>query len=70
MSLQLGFTQETFNACLTNQTLLDGVNAVKERGETVFKVTSTPTFFLNGTMYRGAMSPDEFDKILAPLVGG
>lgn len=70
VSLQLGFTQETFNACLTNQTLLDGVNAVKVRGETEFKVTSTPTFFINGTMYRGAMSPDEFDKILAPLVGG
>jgi protein-disulfide isomerase len=70
LSLQLGFTQETFNACLTNQTLLDGVNAVKVRGETAFKVTSTPTFFINGTMYRGAMSAEEFDKILEPLLKG
>lgn len=70
LALQIGFTQESFTACLTNQALLDGLNAARKRGETLFKVESTPTFFVNGTMYRGDMSVEEVDKILQPLVKG
>jgi protein-disulfide isomerase len=32
-------------------------------------VSSTPTFFINGQVQRGAMTVEEFDKILTPLVG-
>ena len=66
---QAGFTQESFEKCLTDQSLLDGVLAVKNQGMNDFKVDSTPTFFINGTKYPGAMSIDEFDKILSPIVG-
>lgn len=66
---QAGFTQESFEKCLTDQSLLDGVLAVKNQGMNQFKVDSTPTFFINGTKYPGAMSIDEFDKILSPIVG-
>jgi protein-disulfide isomerase len=67
LSKQAGFTQESFEACLTNQELLDGVNAVKDRGAT-FGVDSTPTFFVNGQMVRGAKTIGEFDAILEPLL--
>lgn len=65
---QVGFTQQSFEACLTNQELLDGVNAVRQRGAEKFGVTSTPTFFINGQIQRGALSFENLKKILDPLV--
>ncbi len=63
-----GFTQESFNACLTNQKLLDQVRAVQKRGADEFKVDSTPTFFINGKTYKGAMSIEEMSAIIDPLL--
>ncbi|MFL5122439.1 MAG: DsbA family protein, partial [Microvirga sp.] len=34
-----------------------------------FKVSSTPTFFINGQRVSGNMSIDELEKILKPLLG-
>ena len=65
---QVGFTQQSFEACLTNQELLDGVNWVRQRGAEKFGVTSTPTFFINGQIQRGAISFENLKKILDPLV--
>jgi protein-disulfide isomerase len=65
---QAGFTQESFEACLKNQQIYDAVNAVRDRGAKL-GVDSTPTFFINGQIQRGAISVEELDKILAPLVG-
>ncbi|WP_029075724.1 DsbA family protein [Kaistia adipata] len=62
---QVGFTQETFELTLKNQALLDGVNAVKERGASQFGVNSTPTFFINGARHPGALSFEEMEKLLA-----
>jgi protein-disulfide isomerase len=66
---QIGFTQQSFEACLTNQELLDGVNAVRQRAAEKFGVNSTPTFFINGKIQRGALSFENLKKILDPLVG-
>jgi protein-disulfide isomerase len=63
-----GFTQESFKACLTNQKLLDDVNAVRERGANEFGVNATPTFFINGTRYSGALSVDEMSTIIDGLL--
>jgi protein-disulfide isomerase len=63
-----GFTQESFNACLTDQKLLDQVRAVQKRGADEFKVDSTPTFFINGKTYKGAMSIAEVSAIIDPLL--
>ncbi len=69
LSKQAGFTEERFNQCLRDQNLLDGINRVQERGET-FGVRSTPTFFINGQMLRGANSVEAFEKIIDPLLKG
>lgn len=61
---QAGITQEQFTACLTNQSVLDGVNAVKKRGNDTFGVSSTPTFFFNGEKRSGNVSLEEIDKLL------
>ncbi len=65
ISRQAGFTQETFDNCLSNQQLLDGVNWVKDRAETEFNVRSTPTFFVNGRMLRGVQTLEQFDAAIA-----
>lgn len=70
LSKQVGFTQESFKQCLTNQSLLDGVNAVKDRGADKFKVNATPTFFVNGQRVKDFQSVDAVDKTLAPLLKG
>lgn len=65
---QAGFSQQSFEECLQNQKLLDGVNAVRQRGAEKFGVNSTPTFFINGKIQRGALEFENLKKILDPLV--
>ncbi|WP_295812139.1 DsbA family protein [uncultured Nitratireductor sp.] len=59
-----GFTQESFEACLTDQELLTKVRAVRTRGANDFGVDATPTFFINGKKYSGAMSIDEISAVI------
>ena len=59
-----GFSQEKFEACLTNQKLLDDIRAVREAGEKNFGVDSTPTFFINGEKHAGALSLEEMSAII------
>jgi protein-disulfide isomerase len=61
---QAGFTQESFQACLTNQEILDGVNWVKTRASDEFDVNSTPTFFINGEQFTGEQSLEALDEAL------
>nr|WP_210341560.1 DsbA family protein [Methylopila capsulata] len=68
LAKQFGFTQETFESCLTNQEMLDGINAVRARGAEKFGVNSTPTFFINGKIQRGAIGFEDLEKILEPLL--
>ncbi len=63
-----GFTQESFKACLTNQQVLDDVRATMERGSKDFGVNATPTFFINGQKYAGALSVDEMSAIIDKLL--
>ncbi len=65
---QIGFTQESFDSCLQNQALLDGINAVRERASNEFGVNSTPTFFVNGTKVNGALTVEELDKAIEPYL--
>lgn len=59
-----GFSQESFEACLTDQKLLEDVRAVQKRGAEEFKVDSTPTFFINGNTYKGALTIEEMSAII------
>jgi len=65
---QAGFTQQSFDACLRDQKVLDGIEKVRSRASERFKVESTPTFFINGTMYRGVLSIEDMAKAIDPLL--
>ncbi|QLF69702.1 DsbA family protein [Peteryoungia desertarenae] len=63
-----GFTQETFDACLTNGQLAADVSAVRDRGAQEFRVDSTPTFLINGKVYSGDMSVDSMSALIDSML--
>ena len=65
---QAGFTQESFEQCLTDQKLLDDISAVRARAADTFGVNSTPTFFINGKKMSGGPTLDEFDKAFGSIL--
>src|SRR5450756_1669164 len=67
---QAGLTEQSFNACLTNQKAWDAMESVRQRAMNQFKVQSTPTFFINGTLVNGAVSIEDFAKVIDPYLKG
>jgi len=65
---QAGFTQESFDKCLTDQKLLDEITAGRTRAAEVFGVSATPTFFINGKKLDGAPTMEKFDQMIEPLL--
>jgi protein-disulfide isomerase len=65
---QAGFTQESFNACLSNQKVLEGIEATRARASEKLGVNSTPTFFINGKVFRGDMSIETMEKEIQPYL--
>jgi protein-disulfide isomerase len=65
---QLGFSDASFRACLTNQTVLNDIEAVRDRAVDKLGVNSTPTFFVNGTKVVGDVSIDEMAKQIDPYL--
>ena len=63
-----GFTQESFEACLKNQELLDNVVSIQKKAAEEYGVQATPTFFINGSKYEGNMSAEEMSKAIDALL--
>lgn len=59
-----GFTQESFEACLKNQELLDNVNAIRTKAAEEYGVTGTPSFFINGEKYNGRVSVEDMSAAI------
>ena len=68
MAKLAGYSQQGFEACLTNQKLLDEVNSVRERGAKDFGVNSTPSFLINGKRYAGDMSVETMSALIDSLL--
>jgi len=58
-----GMSRETFDKCLSNQTIIDGLTEVKQRGRQ-FGVIGTPTFFINGRKAQGEVTYDEIKALI------
>jgi protein-disulfide isomerase len=62
---QAGFTDETFNKCLTDEALTKAVEAARETASKAFGISSTPTFFLNGRRLKeGESSVEAMSKAI------
>jgi protein-disulfide isomerase len=58
-----GMSRETFDKCLSNQTIIDGLTEVKQRGRQ-FGVIGTPTFFINGRKVQGEVTFEEIKAMI------
>jgi protein-disulfide isomerase len=65
---QLGFTQETFDAALTNQPLFTAMEAVREQALDEFGLAGTPTFYVNGKTLSGDKTLEQLAAEIDPLV--
>lgn len=66
---QAGFDRARFDAVLADQALYDQVNRVQAGAMSGLSVRTTPTLFLNGDRYVGALPADVFDEIVRKLPG-
>ena len=68
---QAGFTQESFDKCLTDQKLLDDITAGRKRASEVFGVQrDADLLHQRQEASRPRQSLAEFDKVLEPLLKG
>jgi protein-disulfide isomerase len=65
---QAGFSEEKFKACLSDQKMLDAMQAEQKRATDKFQVNSTPTLFVNGKKHVGGISIDDLAKVIDPIV--
>ncbi len=71
---QAGFSRESFNACLdtknneNSRKILNGIESTRNHAADKLKVTSTPTFFINGKRVAGALSIEEMEKEITPYL--
>jgi len=65
---QFGFTEDTFNQCIANQKVLDGIQAVRDHAVEKLGVNSTPTFFINGKKLVGDLSIEQMAKEIDPYL--
>jgi protein-disulfide isomerase len=65
---QFGFTEQTFEACLANQKLLDNIQQVRDHAIDKLGVNSTPTFFVNGKKISGDVPIDVMAKEIDPYL--
>jgi protein-disulfide isomerase len=63
-----GMSEQEVETCAKDQALLDKLAADQRFAFNTIKVDSTPTFFVNGQRLKGAMSFEELEAILKPLL--
>jgi protein-disulfide isomerase len=65
---QAGMSEQKFNACLSDQKMLEAMQAEQKRATDKFGVNSTPTLFINGKKQVGGVSIDDLAKVIDPLL--
>src|SRR6478752_7104587 len=63
-----GMSVEDVETCEKDQTQFDKLNADQQYAARELKVTSTPTFFLNGVRLQGSMPFEELEERIKPLL--
>ena len=63
-----GLSKESFDACMNDKEVFDGIMAIRAEYDEKVKITGTPTFVLDGRKLNIANSADEFRKVLDAAV--
>lgn len=65
---QLGFTDQTFEAALTNQELFAAMETMRQQALDEFKMEGTPTFYINGKQLTGGKTLEQLKAEIDPLL--
>ena len=65
---EAGLDDKSIESCVGDQSAMDKLSADETFAAKELKVDATPTFFINGKMVKGAMSFEEFEARLKPLL--
>jgi protein-disulfide isomerase len=65
---QAGMSDQAVESCLRDQALLDKLTVDRKIAYEIVKVDATPTFFINGERYSGALSFEQLDKAINALL--
>ncbi|MDR3471886.1 MAG: thioredoxin domain-containing protein [Devosia sp.] len=68
IALQLGFTQDSFDQALTNQDWPKRIQDQRDQAVNDFKMSGTPTFYINGKQLVGEQTLDEMSAAIDPLL--
>jgi protein-disulfide isomerase len=63
-----GMSEQAVEACVKDQALLDKLKADQQFAFDALQVSATPTFFVNGERVNGAMSFEELEARIKPLL--
>jgi protein-disulfide isomerase len=64
---QVGMKRSEFDACLANQSMIEGLKWVKERGRQL-GIIGTPNFFIENRLVKRALGMKEIREIVDPLL--
>jgi protein-disulfide isomerase len=67
---QAGVSEQQVETCLKDKALYDNTVKARDFATNKFGVNSTPTFFINGQRQVGALSLEEMEKVILPLIKG
>jgi protein-disulfide isomerase len=63
-----GLDQAAIDSCLNDESATDKIIAEIQAAQDQFKINSTPTLIVNGTMYAGALSFEQMEAVLRDLL--
>jgi protein-disulfide isomerase len=63
-----GLSKESFDACMANKDIYDGIMASRAEYDEKVKITGTPTFLLDGRKLNINPVADEFRKVIDPAI--
>ena len=63
-----GMTRDALIACLNNQAMANSLVQIAQSADEKYNIQGTPTFIIDGKIYGGALSIDDLNAIVKPLV--
>jgi protein-disulfide isomerase len=63
-----GINAEDFKQCLNNRAIEEGILDMRLQAEKAYKISSTPTIYINGEKYEGKHSFEALDETLRKLL--
>ncbi len=68
VAVQLGFSDQSFQAALTNQDYFNAVETMRDQAMKDFGLEGTPTFYINGKQLTGEKTLEQLSAEIDPLL--